>query len=332
LVNPVRRREVILGLGGVVALPLATPAQPAGKPPTIGFMGVDASGSWDPWTAAFADRLRELGWVEGRTITIEYRWSQGRPERVAEIAAEFVRLKVDVIVTYGIAVPTFRRATSLIPIVFAISPDPVGGGLVPSLAHPGGTVTGLSIQATDVAGKRLELLREIVPRLHRLAIIVDVGSPQAVLEMGEVQTTARKLGLDVAPLEIRRTEDIAPAFAALKAQGGAQTDALYVVDDALTDANHKAIVALTFDARLPAISFTRTFAEGGALLSYGPNFPDLFRRAAGYVDKILHGTKPGDIPVEQPTKFDLVINLKTAKALGLTVPPLLLAQADEVIE
>ena len=218
-------REFITLLGGAAAAwPLAARAQQSGKLPTIGFLGTDAS-VWSPWTAAFVERLRELGWIEGRTIAIEYRWAEGRPERVAEIAAEFVRLKVDVIVTYGGAVATLKQATAVIPIVFALAIDPVGSGLVASLARPGGNVTGLSIQPTDLAGKRLELLREVVPGLRRLAIMVNVGYPQAVLEMGEVQAAARTLGLEVAPLEIRRAEDIAPAFEALKAQA----DALYVV-------------------------------------------------------------------------------------------------------
>ena len=237
--------------------------------PTIGFLGSDAS-AWSPWTAAFVERLRELGWIEGRTIAIEYRWSEGRPERVAEIAAEFVRLKVDVIVTNGDAAPTVKQATAVIPIVFALAIDPVGGGLVASLARPGGNVTGLSIQQTDLAGKRLELLREVVPRLRRLAIMVNVGFPQAVLEMGEVQAAARTLGLEVAPLEIRRAEDIAPAFEALKAQA----DALYVVGDALVAANRTRIITLALGARLPTIFNTRDFVQAGGLMSYGPNYSD----------------------------------------------------------
>jgi putative ABC transport system substrate-binding protein len=216
----------------------------------------------------------------------------------------------------------------VIPIVFVLALDPVGGGLVASPAQPGGNVTGLSIQAADLAGKRLELLREVVPRLRGLAIMGDVDFAEAVLEMGEVQAAARTLGLEVAPLEIRRAEDITPAFEALKAQA----DALYVAQDALVAANRTRILTLALGARLPTIFGTRDFVQAGALMSYGPNFPDQFRRAAELVDKILHGTKPADIPVEQPTKFDLVINLTTAKALSLEVPPQLLARAHEVIE
>jgi putative tryptophan/tyrosine transport system substrate-binding protein len=323
-----RRREFITLIGGAaVSWPIAARAQQAAKMPIIGVLGVDAS-LWSAWTAAFGQRLRELGWIEGRTIAIEYRWAEGRPERYAEIATEFVRLKVDVIVTNSIGAAASKQATAVIPIVFAIAPDPVGSGLVTSLARPGGNVTGLSIQATDLAGKRLELLREVVPRLGRLAIMADVGNPQVVLEMGEVQAAARTLGLEVTPLEIRRAEDIAPAFEALKGQA----DALYIAGDALTGASRNRILTLALGARLPTIWATRDYVQAGGLMSYGPNFPALFRGAAELVDKFLRGTKPSDIPVEQPTKFDLVINLKTAKALGLTIPHNLLVLADEVIE
>jgi putative tryptophan/tyrosine transport system substrate-binding protein len=273
-------------------------------------------------------RLRELGWIEGSTISIEYRWSQGQPERYIEIAAEFVRLKVDVIVTVGSAVPLVRQATAVIPIVFAVGIDPVGSGLVASLAEPGGNVTGLSIQANDLAGKRLELLREVVPQLHRLAIMFNVGNAQPVLEMGETQAAARMLGLEVRPLVIQRADDIAPAFQTLKGRA----DALYVVIDQLIVANRTSIITGALGAGLPTISSIRDFVVGGALMSYGPSYTERFRRAADYVDKILRGTKPGDLPVEQPTKFELVINLTTAKALGLDVPHSLLSRADEVIE
>ena len=326
------RRELLAALGGAAAAwPLATRAQQPGKLPTIGFLGAEAT-AWSGYVTAFAERLRALGWIEGRTIAIEYRWSEGRPERVAEIAAEFVRLKVNVIVTHGPAVTTLKQATSVIPIVFAVALDPVGGGLVASLARPGGNVTGQSTQQSDLAGKRVELLRDVIPRLRRLAIMLNVGYPSAVLEMGEVQAAARRLGIEVATLKIRRAEDIAPAFAALKAQPDAQADALYVVGNALTVANRTRINTLALGARLPTIFGTRDQAQAGGLISYGPNVPDLFLRAGDYVDKILRGTKPGDIPVQQPTRFDLVINLTTAKALGLTIPESFLTRADEVIE
>jgi putative tryptophan/tyrosine transport system substrate-binding protein len=323
-----RRREFITLISlAVAARPLIARAQQPNRLPLIGFMGANAS-VFSPWTAAFVGRLRELGWIEGRTIAIEYRWSEGRPERNAEIAAEFVRLNVDVIVTLGSAVPALKRVTSDIPIVFALSTDPVGGGLVASLARPGGNVTGLSNQAADVASKRFEFLREVVPHLRQLAIMLNVGFPQAVLEMAGVQAAARKLDLGVTPLEIRGADDIAPAFEQLNAKA----DALYVVDDALVTANRTRILTLALGARLPAIFNNRSFVEVGGFMSYGPNFPDLFRRAADLVDKILRGAKPAEIPVEQPTKFDLVFNLTTAKALGLTIPHNLLVLADEVIE
>src|SRR5262249_29107834 len=216
-----------------------------GKRPTIGLLGAEAT-AWSAYITAFAERLRALGWIEGRTIAIEYRWSEGRPERVAEIAAEFVRLKVDVIVTNGPAVATLKQATSVIPIVFAVALDPVGGGLVASLSQPGGTVTGHSTQQSDLAGKRVELLRDVVPRLRRLAIILNIDYPSAVLEMGEVQAAARALGIEVATLEIRRAEEIAPALAALKGQA----DALYVVVDALVVANLTRIKILAARAAL----------------------------------------------------------------------------------
>ena len=323
-----KRRDFVTLLGGTAAAwPLAAFAQQPAKPPTIGFLGADAS-AFAPWAAAFVARLRDLGWIEGRTIVIEYRWSEGRPERYAEIAAEFVRLKVDVIVTVGTAVPLVKQATSTIPIVFAVAIDPVGAGLVASLAKPGGNVTGLSIQANELAGKRLELLREVMPQLRRLAILFNADNTQPVLEMGETQAEARRLGLEVAIRAIRRAEDIAPAFKDLRAQA----DAVYVTVDQLIVANRTRIIAVALNERLPTIFSTRDFVKAGGLMSYGPNYSNLFRHSADYVDKILRGTKPGDIPVEQPTKFELVINLTTAKALGLTIPGSLLLRADEVIE
>jgi len=323
-----KRREFITLIGGAAAWPLAARAQQPAKLPTIGFLGAATPAAWSVFIVTFVRRLRELGWIEGRTIAIEYRWAEGRGERYAEIAAEFVRLKVDIIVTSGGAVLAAKQATSLIPIVFAAAADPVGGGFVASLVQPGGNVTGLSAQFTDLAGKRLELLREIVPSLRQLAIMANAGYPAAVLEMAEVQATARTLGLEVTTLEIRRAEDIAPAFEALKGRA----EALYVCSDILTTTNRVRVNTLALTARLPMMYGVREYVEAGGLMSYGPNFLDLWRRTGDLVDKILRGTKPAEIPVEQPTKFDLVINLTTAKALGLDVPPTLLALADEVIE
>jgi ABC-type uncharacterized transport system substrate-binding protein len=275
------RREFITLLGGAAAWPLAARAQQPGKLPTIGFLGANAPTAQMQWTAAFVQRLRELGWSDGRNLAIEYRWAEGRTERFTEIAAEFVRLKVDVIFTYSTpAVLAAKQATSVIPIVFATASDPVGTGLVANLARPGGNVTGLSNQTGDLAAKRVELLREVVPRLARLAILVNMDNPASVDEMRQAQAAARALGLIVDVIEIRRAEDIGPAFEGLKGR----TDAVYVVPDGLVNTNRIRI---------------NTLALGGGL---------------------------------QPTKFDLVINLTTAKALGLELPPTLLARADEVIE
>jgi putative ABC transport system substrate-binding protein len=321
-----KRREFILALGGAVASPLTARAQQT--PRMIGFLGPASASAMSAWTAAFVQRLRELGWIEGRTIRIEYRWGDGRADRLPEIAAEFVRLKVDVIVTTGTPVPVLREATSTIPIVFTIANDPVGAGLVGSLSRPGGNVTGLSQLAADLGGKRVELLREVIPDLRRLAILSNVGNAATASEMIQVLEAARTLGLEVVNSEIRRSEDITPAIEALKGRA----DAIYVQTDPLMNTNRGRISTLALGARLPTMGGIREYVEAGGLMSYGPNFPDLFRRAAEYVDKILRGAKPGDLPVEQPTKFDLVVNLTTAKVLGLKVPETFLVRADEVIE
>jgi putative ABC transport system substrate-binding protein len=327
-----RRRDFIAGIvGSATASPLAASAQQAVKLPTIGFLGPDPA-LYRPWTAAFAERLRQLGWSDGQTIGMEYRWSESRPERVAEIAAEFVRKKVDVIVTYGSAVSAVKRATTIIPIVFAVAVDPIGDGLVASLARPGGNVTGLSIQQSDLVGKKIELLRGVIPQLHRLAFIADAGYRESTLEAEEVSAAARALGLEVMPMEIRRPEDIPPTFEAFQASAGPKADALYVVSDALVASNRRRIITFTLTQRLSTIFSYREYLQAGGLMSYGPNFADMFRRTADIVDKILRGTKPGDIPVEQPTKFEFVINLTTAKALGLAIPASLMSLADELIE
>jgi putative tryptophan/tyrosine transport system substrate-binding protein len=323
------RRKFLAALGGAAAAwPLAARGQQQAKLPTIGIFGVATAAVWNPWVAALTQRLRELGWIEGRTIAIEYRWADGRSEHFAEIAAEFVRLKVDVIVTGQSTVPALKQLTSVIPIVLAIATDPIGTGMVASLAHPGGNVTGLSLQAPDLVGKRLELLREVVPTMRRLAILANIGYPAAVLEMDEFATAAQTVGLDVVRLEIRRAEDIGPAIEAHKGR----VDALYLTSDALLSSHRIRINTLANAARLPTMSGVSNSVEAGGLMSYGPSYPALFRHAADYVDKILRGAKPGDLPVEQPTKFDLIINLTTAKALGLTIPESFLARADEVIE
>src|SRR5262245_18768462 len=324
-----RRRNFIMLLGGAAAWPLAAGAQQAGKPPTIGFLGSANPSIENQRVAAFVQRLRELAWIDGRNLAIENRWAEGRNERSAEIAAEFVRLKVDVMVT--VTTPpalAAKQLTSVIPIVFASVNDPDGTGLVASLARPGGNITGLANQVSDTVGKKLELLGEVVPDIRRLAIMANVGNPASVLEMGEAQAATRKLGLEVTTSEIRRAKDIAPAFKALRERA----DALYLCPDALLNTNRTGINILAAGARLPTMHGLREYVEAGGLMSYGPNLPDQFRRVADIVDKILRGAKPGDIPVEQPTRFDLVINLTTANALGLEVPPTLLAIANEVIE
>ena len=322
-----RRRQLITLIGSAAAAwPLPLWAQQ--RRPVIGFLGTVAQALWAKPVAAFEEQLREHGWIDGRTIKIIYRWAEGRPERFAEIATEFVNSNVDVIVTGGNAVSAVRQATSTIPIVFALAVDPVGSGFVNSLSRPGGNVTGLSVQGPDLAGKRLELLRELAPGRRQLAILVNVGYPAAKEELAQVQTAARALGLESAVLEIRRAEDIAPAFDGAKGRA----DVLYVVSDALVTSNLVPITKLALDAGLPAISTSREFAVSGGLIAYGPSYPALFQRAADVVDKILRGAKPADIPVQQPTKFDLVINLKSGKALGLTIPQTLLSTADEIIE
>src|SRR6516164_4546056 len=325
-----RRREFIALVGSVTTgWPLMARAQQAPKLPTIGFLGSSTSSAMTAWIAAFVQRLHELGWIEGRTVAIEYRWGEGRDERYAQIADEFVRLNVNVIVTYGTP-PTkaAKQATTTIPIVFAAAADPIGNGLVSSLSQPGGNVTGLSLQQSDIVGKKLELLRELLGGLRRLAVIGNVGNPATVLEIGEAKTAADKLGIDIVSLAIRRAEDVSPAFDAIKGRA----EALYVSTDPLIFTNVGRINTLALGARLPTIYNGREYIQSGGLMSYGPSYADLFRRAAEFVDKILRGAKPNDFPVEQPTKFEFVINLTTAKALSLTVPAPLLARFDEVIE
>ena len=294
---------------------------------TIGVLGADAT-VWAPWTSAFVSRLGELGWVKGHNIAIDYRWAEGSSERISEIAADFLREKVALIVTYGAAAAVLKQAKTVTPIVFAVAIDAVRGGLVPSLARPGGNLTGMSIQQSDLVAKRIELLRGIIPQFRRLAIMFDAGFAISVMEASDIKAAARTLGLDFASLEIRRPEDIPSTFEALNAK----VDALYVVSDALIATNRARIITLALNARLPTILSYRDYVAAGGLMSYGPNFMDLFRHAADMVDKVLRGAKPGDIPVEQASKFELVINGTTAKMIGLQIPAALLATADEVVE
>jgi putative ABC transport system substrate-binding protein len=324
-----RRRDFITLLGGAaVVWPFAARAQQAGKLPTIGYLGSATPLTQGHLLAAFMQRLGDLGWTEGRNVVVEYRWAEGRRERADEIAAEFARLKVDVIVTSGaVNIIAAKQAAPATPIVFAVTADPVSAGLVVSLARPGGNITGLASQGTDYAGKQIDLLREMVPSLRRLGVIANTGSVGATAEMHAFEDTARKLNLDVSSIGIRGADDIGPAFEALNG-----VEVLDVVPDPLTQSHRLRFIAIAQAKRLPAIYGTREFADAGGLMSFGPNLADLYRRAAALVDKILRGTKPADIPVEQPTKFELIINLKTAKAIGVDVPPTLLARADEVIE
>ena len=274
-------------------------------------------------------RLRELGWIEGRTVAFEVRWAEGDTERFESIAAELVRLKVDVMVTSGAAAPAAKRMTSAIPIVFMLAPDPVGTGIVASLARPGNNVTGLSNQSRDLAGKRLELLREVIPDLRSLAVLVNIANaPGGGAEMAAVKAAARTLDLEIITLEVRRAEEIELVLETLNGKAGA----VYVVQDPLFIATRDRISASTLSARLPTMNAAREFVEAGGLMSYGASFPDIFRRAADYVDKILKGAKPADLPIEQPTKFEVVINQKTAKDTWPHLSPTLLARADEVIE
>jgi putative tryptophan/tyrosine transport system substrate-binding protein len=320
-----KRREFIAALAGLAVLPLAARAQKA-KPPTVGFLGPLSQSAQSDWTNAFLQHMRELGWIEKETFSIEYRWAEGRTDRFTDIAAELVRLKVDVIVTAGtLATLAAKQATAEIPIVFGAVTDAVGSGIVASLSRPGGNVTGLTMQQDETAGKRIDILREIIPNLRRVAVLVNMGNPGATLEIGEVRAAARTFGLaEVTTVGIRTAEDIAPAIEALK--GAA--DALVVVTDPLVASNRIQINTLALNAGIPTLHGGREYVEDGGLVSYGPDISDMFRRAADFVDKLLHGAKPGDLPVQQPTEFELLINLKTAKGLNLTIPPSIMLRAD----
>jgi putative ABC transport system substrate-binding protein len=325
------RREFITLFGSTaVAWPLTARAQQSTKRATIGYISPNTASAQSPWTAVFVQRLRELGWIEGTTVAIKYRWADGNNNRLHEFAAELVRDKVDIILTASTpAAIAAKNATAVIPIVFAASGDPIGAGLVASLGRPGGNITGLSVQQTETASKRIELLRQLVPDLRRLAVLTNMSNPAVSLEVDEVQTAARKLNIEVVRLDVRRVEDIADAFATLDSRAA---DALYVSADPLLHSNDGPISAFALKAQLPSIYNFREEVVAGGLLSYGPNFPDLYRRAAELVDKILRGAKPADIPVEQPTKFDFTLNLTTAKKLGLNIPGSVLSLASELIE
>jgi putative ABC transport system substrate-binding protein len=323
------RREIVAGFVVAIAWPWTGYAQQPAKTRTIGLLGASSAETAGPWIASFVKRLGELGWIEGKNVIIEYRWAEARSERYNEIAAELAGQNVDVIVTWASApVLAAKHTTTTIPIVFAAQMDPVGAGVVASLARPGGNITGMSIQQTDTAGKRIELLRELVPNLARLSVMANARAPGAMLEMQEVAKTARNLGLEAIPIEVRQADEIFSSIESLKDRA----DALYVATDPLMFNNRVKINAMARTQLLPTIYGSREYVDAGALISYGPNWADLFRHAAEQVDKVLRGTKPADIPVQQPTKFDLVVNAKTAKALGIELPASLIARADEVIE
>jgi putative ABC transport system substrate-binding protein len=327
------RRKFLATLGGAAAWPLAAHAQQAGNKRTIGYLSPATSPATPAFTAlgaAFSNSLRDLGWIEGQNIFIERRYAENRLERLPELAAELVRLNVEVIVATGTLGPlAAKRATSIIPIVMTAAGDPLASGLVANLAHPGGNVTGSSLMVPDIAGKRLELLKEVLPRLAHVAVLWNAANPYPAIVFKETETAARSLGIEVQSLEVRSPDDFNRAFEKARRQ---RPDALIEVEDPLTNSLHKRIVEFAAAERLPSLHGIREEVEAGGLISYGASLPDLFRRAAGYVDKILKGAKPADLPVEQPTRFELVINLKTARVLGLEIPATVLARADEVIE
>jgi putative ABC transport system substrate-binding protein len=325
------RRAFIGALTGLLAAPLAAEAQQAGKVYRVGYLTAGSVTANPRVLEAFRQGLRDLGWVEGQNIVIEYRSAEGRFDRLPDLAAELVRLKVDVIV----AAPTpaalaAKNATGTVPIVGVSLTEPVGLGLIGSLARPGGNVTGVSYSVgTDIFGKDLELLKEVVPKVRRVAVLSNPDGPAQPLTISNIKGAARSLGLQLLLLEARAPGDFDGAFAAMARE---RVGALFVVTDPMFIPHRTRLTDLAAKNRLPSIFTQRADVEAGGLMSYGPNFADMYRRAATYVDKILRGAKPADLPVEQPTKFELVINLKTANALGLTIPRSVLARADEVIQ
>jgi putative ABC transport system substrate-binding protein len=319
---------VALALSIFVA-PLAAKAQPRAKVPRIGFLGSSSPSPYEPIIDALRQGMRELGWVEGHNITIEFRWAEGELERLPALAAALARLEVDVLVTQGTpAAIAAKNATQTLPIIFVQVGDPLGSGLITSLARPGGNLTGLSLLAFELDAKRLELLKEAVPKASRVAVLWHPDFSSHVESLRGLKRAAQALGVELQPVAFRHPQDFEAGFAAMR-QGGA--DALLVMGHPMTFNAATHLAELTVRGRLPAISLYREFAQAGGLMAYGASIAHLYRRAASYVDKILKGAKPADLPVEQPTTFELVINLKTAQALGLTIPPSLLFQADEVL-
>jgi putative tryptophan/tyrosine transport system substrate-binding protein len=323
-----KRREAIVLLGGAMIAALPLGAQSSSRVWRIGVLETTPMDLNAPNINAFRQSLQEVGYVEGQNLIIAYRSAEGRGERFTELTADLLRLNVDVIVTRGTpAVLAAKKATTTTPIVMAAMGEPLM--VVASLAHPGGNITGLSGYATDLEGKRAQLIKELVPDAVRVAGLYNMGNPVVPPQWNQLQMAAPKLGIEPQLLDVRKAEDIAPAFDAASRQ---HADALMVGIDALTQENRTLIAKLATDHRLPAIYVSKEYVDAGGLIAYGPSYPDLYRRAAIYVDKIFRGASPSDLPVEQPTKFELIINLKAAKTLSLTIPPTLLATADEVIE
>jgi putative ABC transport system substrate-binding protein len=324
------RRTFVTGLGAVLAAPISAKAQPTGKIYRIGVLINGSASVSAKRTEALRQRLRDLGYVEGTNIALEYRWDEGKQDRLPELAAELVRGKVDVIVTHGAGGRAAKRATTTIPIVVAIVADPIGTGLVASLARPGGNVTGLSIVSTEgFAGKWLQLLKEAVPKLSRVAVLWNRANPGVASQVHEIEAAARTLGVRLQLLEFRGADQVESA---LTAMATTRPDGLIVPADTAVNQQRARIIAFAAKNRLPTIYAARETVEVGGLMTYAASQIDLWRRAADYVDKILKGAKPADLPMEQPTTFELVINVKTAKALGLTIPQSLLLRADQVIE
>ena len=323
-----RRRFLATAAIAALAAPLVGEAQQAGKLPRIGYLSLGSAEFDKRRVVAFQQGLRELGYVEGKNILVEQRYAAGRVERFQELAAELVRLKVDVLVQYG-RLDLVKSVAGTTPIVFPVHADPVGVGHVASLARPGGNITGLSDQHGDTAGKRLELLKEVAPSLSRVAVLLNPAAPITSPQLKSLQAATSALRMTILPLEVRGSDDLDRAFSVM---GKERAGGIVIIGEPILGSLAPQIAESAVKRRLPTIGTTRQFAEAGLLIAYGANFEDLWRRAAIYVDKILKGAKPGDLPIEQASKWDLVVNLKTAKALGLTVPPSLLLRADHLIE
>ena len=326
-----QRREFITFLGGIVgAWPLAAHAQQPAKIPRIGFLGNSTATMESNLIEPLRDGLRELGYEDGRNVIIEFRWADGKYDRFPALIAELLAAKVDVIITAGTpATLAIKKATSTVPLVFIAVGDPVGTGIVPDLGRPGGNITGLSSIAPDLEGKRLELLREVVPKLSHVAFFLNPANAFHTVSMRQARVAAQSLGIKLQSMEVSKSEQLDGAFASIVKE---KPDALLILADRVFLHNRKRMMEFAIQQRLPSVNAYRELVEAGGLMSYGPSYEDMHRRAAVYVNKILKGTKPADLPIEQPTKFTLLINLKTAKTLGLTVPPTLVARADELIE